>query len=98
MSFSPTKAFLYAWLQNPEVLDFQGTDQELIEKYIYKSVDHSINRELASRFGAITTQVRWFPTESGWMIIDKHTKRMLHKGLKNENEVADLCRKHNYFK
>jgi hypothetical protein len=92
------KALLFKWLGNPEILDFPGTDQELFQEFVYKAVNHEANRKVAEQFGVIVTQVKAFPTDSGWMILDKHTKRPLHKGVKNENEVMLLCQKHNYVR
>lgn len=90
------KAFVFKWLNLPEVLDFQGGPQQVVEHFIYKGVNHEQNRKLAEQFGIIVTQVKVFPTDSGWMILDRHTKRPLHRGLKNKQEVDELCRKYNY--
>jgi hypothetical protein len=92
------KALVYKWLGKPEVLEFQGSDQELFQEFVYKAVNHETNRKVAEQFGVVVTLVKTFPTDSGWMILDKHTKRMLHKGLKNENEVNELCRSRNYVR
>lgn len=56
------------------------------------------NEEIARRFGEIVTQVKAFPTDRGWIILDKHTKRLLHKEVKNENEVEALCKKNGYLR
>jgi hypothetical protein len=57
------------------------------------------NKTIASLFGVVVTKVKTFPTSSGsWMIIDKHTKHLLHKDLKNEYEAEVLCKKNNYIK
>lgn len=90
------KAFVFKWLNNPMVLDFSGTSQQVVERFIYQAVDHEANRKVAEKFGTIITQVKVFPTDSGWMIQDRFTKRPLHKGLKNKQEVDELCRKCNY--
>lgn len=57
------------------------------------------NKSIAELFGIVVTKVKTFPTSDGsWIILDKHTKRMLHKGIKNENEVNALCSKNNYVR
>ena len=57
------------------------------------------NKTIAELFGVVVTKVKTFPTSDGtWIILDKHTKRMLHKDVKNENEVNLLCSKNNYLR
>lgn len=57
------------------------------------------NKAIAELFGVVVTKVKAFPNSSGnWMIIDKYTKHLLHKNLKNEYEVDLLCKKNNYVK
>lgn len=93
------RAFVFKWTGgNQEVLETTLDDQSIIERFIYRAVDHETNRKIAEQFGKIITQVKVFPTEDqGWMILDKHTKRVLHRDIKNKNEVAELCQKHGYF-
>lgn len=100
MSVFQLKAFLLGWFKKPEILEFQGTGSELVEEYVVRaSKQHLENRKVAELFGVVVTKVKTFPTEKdGWMILDKSTKRLLHKGIKNQNEVDELCRKHNYIK
>lgn len=88
------------WSNDPASLDFEGKDSDLVEEFIFQGVrkNQAKNREIAEMFGVIVTHVKAFPTENaGWMIIDKHTKWMLHKDLKNKNEVDELCKKHGYI-
>ena len=57
------------------------------------------NKNIAELFGVVITKVKTFPTSDGtWIILDKHTKKILHKNLKNENEVDLLCSKNNYIR
>lgn len=93
------RAFVFKWTGgNQEVLETTLDDQSIIEQFIYRAVDHETNRKIAEQFGKIITQVKVFPTENqGWMILDKHTKRVLHRDIKNKSEVAELCQKHGYF-
>lgn len=100
-------AFITGWkvrqLHNEDItLPETEPESDLFLQTIMKQVEgrqaEEINKEIASQFGVITTQVKKFPTKDGtWIILDKHTKRMLHKDIKNENEVNDLCKKHNYI-
>lgn len=62
-------------------------------------VHEDYNRRLAKLFGEIVTKVKTFPTSDGsWIILDKHTKRLLHKDVKNENEVNTLCKTNGYVR
>jgi len=59
------------------------------------------NRTIAQLFGEVVTKVKAFPTTEsgkGWIILDKHTKRMLHRDVKNEYDVDALCKKHGYVR
>lgn len=57
------------------------------------------NKSIAELFGAVVTKVKACPTSDGsWIILDKHTKFLLHKNIKNENEVDLLCKKNNYIR
>jgi hypothetical protein len=61
--------------------------------------DHEeFNKKLAGLFGEVVTPVKAFPTPSGWIILDKYTKRLLHKEIKNENEVNTLCKTKGYIR
>lgn len=93
------RAFVFKWTGgNQEVLDAALDDQAIIERFIYRAVDHDANKEVAEKFGKIVTQVKVFPTENqGWMILDKHTKRVLHRDIKNKSEVDELCKKYGYI-
>ncbi|TXH11314.1 MAG: hypothetical protein E6R04_01610 [Spirochaetes bacterium] len=71
--------------------------EELISKYVCKQVDHELNRAVAAQFGVIFTHVKVFETDKGWLVLDSHTKRPLHKGIKNKQEIDELCRKHGYI-
>ncbi len=71
--------------------------EDLISKYVCKEVDHELNRVVAEQFGAIFTHVRIIETDRGWLILDSHTKRPLHKGIKHRQEIDELCRKHSYI-
>jgi len=100
-------AFITGWkarqLHNEDLtLSETEPESDLFFQTIMKQVEgrqaEEVNKEIASQFGVITTQVKKFPTKDGtWIILDKHTKRLLHKDIKNENEVNILCKKHNYF-
>lgn len=92
------KAFVYGWVKNPEILDFEGDNSSLVEAYIFRGINHDTNREVAEKFGVIVTKVKVFPTDSGWMILDLHINRPLHRGLKNELEANELCQKHKYIR
>lgn len=98
MNSYAVRAFVFKWTGgNQEVLETTLDDQSIIERFIYRAVVHETNKEVAELFGKIVTQVKVFPTENqGWMILDRHTKRVLHKGLKNKNEADELCQKHGY--
>lgn len=98
--------FILGWQRHlkiqptPElVLNNEHSDlfKETIMTMVEGRTHEELNKELASQFGVIVTKVKKFPTKDGtWIILDKHTKRMLHKDIKNENEVETLCKKHNY--
>jgi hypothetical protein len=94
------KAFIIGWTKNwsdrnqDSILESQGDD--LFKEFVMlSSKTFQRNKEIAENFGIIITQVKCFPTDSGWMVIDKHTKHLLAKELK-ESEVEPLCRKMNY--
>lgn len=61
-------------------------------------VREQYNRKVAELFGEVVTKVKTFPTPNGWIILDKHTKRLLHKDVKNENEVDLLCKTQGYLR
>jgi hypothetical protein len=62
-------------------------------------VDSVTNKQLAELFGIVVTKVKVYPTDNqGWIILDKHTKKLLHKGIKSQLDVELLCKKHNYVK
>lgn len=94
------RAFVVGWLKgSPEALEFQGSDSEVVDQLVVKANKReAFNKSIAELFGVVATYVKTFPTNSGWIILDKQTKRMLHKDLKNQNEVEELCRKYNYIK
>jgi hypothetical protein len=71
--------------------------EDLINKYVCKKINHELNKSVAEQFGVIFTHVKVFETDRGWLILDSHTKRPLHKGIKNKQEVDELCRKHSYI-
>jgi hypothetical protein len=71
--------------------------EELIGKYVCKEVNHELNRIVAEQFGVVFTHVRVLETDKGWLILDSHTKRPLHKGIKNRQEIDELCREHCYI-
>lgn len=59
-------------------------------------VDSVTNKQIAELFGIVVTKVKVYPTDNqGWIIIDKHTKKLLYKNIKNKNDVDMLCKQHN---
>lgn len=98
--------FILGWQRHlkielsPElVLNNESIDlfKEQVMNVVEGRTHEELNKEIASQFGVIVTKVKKFPTKDGtWIILDKHTKRLLHKDIKNENEVDLLCKKHNY--
>lgn len=59
-------------------------------------VDSVTNKQIAELFGTVVTKVKVYPTDNqGWIIIDKHTKKLLYKNIKNKNDVDILCKQHN---
>ena len=59
-------------------------------------VDSVTNKQIAELFGTVVTKVKVYPTDNqGWIIIDKHTKKLLYKNIKNKNDVDMLCKQHN---
>lgn len=96
------KAFIIGWTKSwpdqnqDQILESQGDD--LFKEFVMLSgKTFQRNKEIAENFGVIVTQVKCFPTGSGWMIIDKYTKHLLVKELK-ESEVEPLCKKMNYMR
>lgn len=56
------------------------------------------NRTVAELFGEVVTKVKAFPTDNGWIILDRHSKRLLYKDIKNENDVDLLCKQNGYLR
>jgi len=81
---------------------FDNVNQDLFHALVMHHTEGRVqehyNRSIARLFGEIVTKVKTFPTPSGWIILDKSTKRLLHKDIKNENEVDLLCKKHGYLR
>jgi 3-methyladenine DNA glycosylase AlkC len=97
MSSYALRAFIFKWTGNSAVLEFEGGAQASMERFVYHSVNHEINKKIAEKFGQVVTLVKVFPTENqGWIIVDKHTRRLLHRDIANKNDADDLCRKHGY--
>ncbi len=73
-------------------------DEDLFKSFIMLSKQtYERNKSIAELFGVVITKVKCFPTDKGWMIVDKHTKHVLEKGLK-ESEVDIVCLKQNYIR
>lgn len=89
-------AWLYAYTKDEEVFSYKGED--ILKHFVMLSKStYERNKEIAEKFGVVVTEVKAFPTNGGWMIIDKYTKHMLEKDLK-ESDVDPLCKKMNYIR
>lgn len=82
---------------------FDITNTDLFNNVFWPLIEskkkEQYNKTIAELFGTVITKVKAFPVKDGtWTIIDKHTKYMLHKDIKNENEVNLLCNKNNYVR
>ena len=106
-------AFVLGWTRNwPKDAWLLGSNKVLVNSFYddpFQSVvvretqgrvREQFNRSLAELFGEVVTKVKCFPTDGNgsWIILDKSTKRMLHRDIKNENEVNILCRAKGYLR
>jgi hypothetical protein len=102
-------AFIIGWLKpwNLTTIEqdkcFDINNSDLFRATIMPLVEgrerEQFNKKIALLFGEVVTKVKTFPTSDGtWIILDKHTKRLLHKDIKNENDVDLLCKQNGYIR
>lgn len=77
---------------------FNANNTDLFKTVVMSQIESKKNKKIAEQFGTVITKIKTFPTNNGWIILDKHTKELLHKDLKNETEVNELCSKYNYIR
>lgn len=99
--------FCYGWLKQLKIkidMDvlFNANNTDLFKTVVMSQVESKSkkeeNKRVAEQFGTVITKIKTFPTNNCWIILDKHTKELLHKDLKNENEINELCSKYNYIR
>jgi hypothetical protein len=99
-------AFVMGWTKNwSQPIDLSKLDEtepDLFRIAVMREVqgkDHEeFNKRLAERFGEVVTKVVAYQNPGGWVILDKHTKKLLHKDLKNKNEVETVCKTKGYIR